>query len=304
MNFMENNSQSFIVYKGMPEIKTQKKFNLILPPQLYTLRKEALPVKFAYEVKKVASSFFEGLRDDSSDLDFFVYKENDVWVIIAYNLKEIKLFLEEAGVPLEKIKKIYFSDQLSEYFKNPIKIGDSDFIVNLNGVNTQINKSFLSTNLEESDFSDNIIYPKKGVTLNLSSEGYLDTKTTKIISSMLIMISLIYLIEGFHYSSIESVSSEEITDKTLTSSYTRKSILSKYKKIDKEEKAKRNLIKKLSLLVTKKIKVNDFELINNRYILTLVSPSKTEINILKNKAINKGFSPKINGNKIIIEGEL
>jgi hypothetical protein len=58
---MGNNKDLLLVHSAMERVTLVESVNVMLTPQFYTLKKEALPVKYAYQAKKIAPSLFEGL---------------------------------------------------------------------------------------------------------------------------------------------------------------------------------------------------------------------------------------------------
>ena len=83
--------------------------NIMLTPQLYTLKRESLPVKYAYQAKRIAPSLFEGLLEEPSHYKYFVSKEKESWLFIAYDLEAIQTFLDEKGIALAFVSKMYFA---------------------------------------------------------------------------------------------------------------------------------------------------------------------------------------------------
>ena len=60
MNFLENTKELLLAYPSMKQVTLSESVNVMLPPQFYTLKKEALPLRYAYQAKKIAPSLFEG----------------------------------------------------------------------------------------------------------------------------------------------------------------------------------------------------------------------------------------------------
>jgi len=103
--FVDVNSASF---------ELDKSVNIILSPSLYWVKKVTLPVKSVREVKPLLESLFEeNLPDGVYSYD--VYKQDDEFVIFAYEDKVILNILHEKGISSAQINKVYLAQ--SELFR-------------------------------------------------------------------------------------------------------------------------------------------------------------------------------------------
>ncbi|NOR55751.1 MAG: hypothetical protein GQ531_06035, partial [Sulfurovum sp.] len=109
MNFTGTTKALLLVYKDMPEQTLDESVNIVLTPQFYTLKREVLPLQYAYQAKRIAPSLFEGLLEDASNYAYFVQKEKDAWLFIAYDLEKIQDFLVEKGFDLTLVSKMFFA---------------------------------------------------------------------------------------------------------------------------------------------------------------------------------------------------
>ncbi|MDQ7086270.1 MAG: hypothetical protein Q9M36_15810 [Sulfurovum sp.] len=59
MNFMGNTKELLLIHQEMRSIRVlpSKGVNIMLTPQFYTLIREDLPVKYAYQAKRIATFF-------------------------------------------------------------------------------------------------------------------------------------------------------------------------------------------------------------------------------------------------------
>jgi len=164
LSFWENSKPLLLVYRQMPQQMLDTTVNIMLPPQFYTLKKEALPVKYQFQVKKIAPSLFEGLVEKKDEYEYFVYKEDEEWVFIAYNPKEIHDFLESKGILAEQVAKLFFAQQMSHTLKYPVLLGDKNALLSIAGEVVVIPRSALK---EESSAItlDETFTPKKGISL-------------------------------------------------------------------------------------------------------------------------------------------
>mgnify|MGYP001829238495 CR=1 FL=1 len=77
MNFMRNNKELLLVHPSMKPVSLTEAVNVMLPPQFYTLKKEALPLRYAYQAKKIAPSLFDGLLEAGGHYEYMVWKEDE-----------------------------------------------------------------------------------------------------------------------------------------------------------------------------------------------------------------------------------
>jgi hypothetical protein len=305
---MEDNKKLVLVYKGMPRVDRDDRFSVVITPQNYLLRKEQLAIKQEYQSRKIASSLFDDfIENDKEDYSFFVYKEDEEWIFIAYKQEEIMELLEEVGISSSNVDEIFFVQQLTSSIEKPISLGSDKALVSIGGVATIISKSMLSEDTEYMNMSDDV-QPKRAVVL--SKEYVFDSKTALLLSIIFIIFGLLFLIEGRNIVSSMPKSQGETSailknNPSLSSSYTRASILTKYKKIDAIERAKRDLIAKLSKIIDSDIKVDEFYLNKNRYNALLYVKNTNQIPALIGRAKKNGFKvDKVSSNQLKIEGKL
>jgi hypothetical protein len=293
----------------MKPVNTEGSIDLILTPQFYTLRREMLPVKYAYQAKKIAPSLFDGLIEGSEKYEYFVYREGDAWVFIAYDPEEIITFLREKGIPLEKVKRVCFAQQVASQLSMPIKLGEQSV---LTVINDTVTVAPLSAVKESVAFDPKRLQvPKKGVHLDAGSSSVISKKQMLILSAIVLMFGLLWLIEGVRYNKDNSLLQNKIAkfyaeNPSLQSSYTRESVAGKYRKIDTVERKKRYIVGKIAGLLFKGVTLEMFDMNSKGYKAMF---STTDGNVAKRlKALLKsaGFteSPLSSGDKIVIEGRL
>jgi len=305
---MEDNKELVLVYKGMPTVNRDDRFSVVITPQHYLLKKEHLAIKQEYQSRKIAASLFDELIDSNKDeYSFFVYKEDEDWIFIAYNQNEIVNFLEEVGISSSNVDEIFFVQQLVSSIEKPISLGDDKALVSINGIATIVSKNMLPKDTQFVHMSADI-QPKKAVLL--SKEYMLDSKTTLLLSIVFIIFGLLFLIESRNILTNGVPNQAKIdtileNHPTLSSSYTRESILSKYQKIDKAERAKRNIIAKLAKMIDSSIKVDEFKLNQNSYSAVLSVQNSNQISSLINRAKRYGIkAEKISANQLKVEGKI
>jgi hypothetical protein len=303
---MEDNKELVLVYRGMPQVNRDDRFSVVITPQNYLLKKEHLAIKQEYQSKKIAASLFDEFIENNKDAySFFVYKEDEDWIFIAYNQNEIMELLEEVGISASNVDEIFFAQQLVSSIDKPISLGEDKALVSIDGIATIVPKNILPKDTEYVHISDEV-QPKKAVFL--SKEYMLDSKTTLLFSIIFIIFGLLFLIESRNMVMHGSQNQEKIdkiieNNPALSSSYTRESILSKYQQIDKTQRAKREIVAKLSKIVDSSVKVDEFKLSNNKYSAILSVQNANQISSLINRAKRQGLKvAKLSPNQLKIEG--
>jgi len=254
---MENDKPLILIHSQMKYLSdtSSEGVNIMLTPQFYTIKRESLPVQYAYQAKRIAPSLFEGLLENTQDYTYFVQKEEDDWLFIAYDIEKIKSFLISKGLALTNISKMYFAEQSAAQFKAPVLLGDNNALVNLNSTMTVIPKKVLQAD-EKPMKIDKSFTPKKGLALEGRSKALIGNTETYTLATILVLFSVIYFVEGSRYGGEDAEQEAQMQllledYPSLQSSYKRESIASKYKVIDKKERKKRDVIKSLSHMIFK-----------------------------------------------------
>ncbi len=229
--------------------------NIMLTPQFYTIKREDIPVKYAYQAKRIAPSLFDGLVENLQDHKYFVFKEDDTWVFIAYDENKIKTFLERKGINSSQVSKVYFVEQAVDTFSAPVLLGENEALVNLGGTMTVVPQNALDPEQKMMKIRQSFT-PKKGVTLEGHSKSFVSNTEAYTLAAIFMLFAMIYFVEGSRYDGDSQTQNEEMAQlledyPALESSYTRESIVSKYKTIDTLERKKRDTIKSLSRMIFK-----------------------------------------------------
>ena len=298
-----------LVHRGMKEVETEGMADLLLTPQFYTMRREALPVKYAYQARRIAHSFFDGLIEQHEVYEYFVYKEEENWIFIAYDPQEVMSFLREKGISSEKIRKIFFAQQIASQLTKPVALGAHHVLTMINQVATVVPSSVLS---ESTTFQPSkIVLPKKGIHLDTGVASLISRKYLLMLSGMLLVFGIFWFVEGWRYGKNNSVLQEKLqrlyeAHPSLQNWYTRESIAGKYRKIDASERKKRNIVGKIASLLFKGITLTSFQMDQKRFkaILSVSgSGASDQLDRLIQKAgLHK--SPASSGNMVVIEGRL
>jgi hypothetical protein len=244
----------------MESVTLPQSVNVMLTPQFYTLKKEALPVKYAFQAKKIAPSLFEGLLEDGSNYEYLVHKEEDGWAFIAYDMQKITAFLESKGIYAPKVNKLFFAQQAVEHFSAPLALNEKEALVVIDETVVVVPRNVLSEEEQPSLAFDSHFTPKSGGVRLKGSTAVSSVVTEKqayLLAGVFLMFAAVFAVEGARYGNSGAKEAEgklqELYDAypTLQSSYTRQAVMEKYKTLDTMERKKRDVVKALSGMIFK-----------------------------------------------------
>jgi len=307
---MESSKELLLVHKKMKTVSLSETVNVMLTPQFYDVKKEALPVKYAYQAKRLAPSLFEGYLEKDGTYDYYVYKEGQDWVFIAYDLSKIIQFLETKGLTQENISKIFFVQQSVSLFESPFLYHEDNALLNIDGIVAAVP----SLVLEEQSLSVRALKkeetPKGGIGID-KAVSFFSMKETVIISSVFVIFALMYMVEGTRYGG-ESKDTQEVLQSlydeypSLQSAYTREGILNKYREQNKNERAKREAVKKLSTMIFKGVTLTSLQVDKKSIQANVTCDNQNIVKRVEKLAKTAQFSvKKIKGKyKLQLEGLL
>ncbi|HIP28388.1 MAG TPA: hypothetical protein EYG82_04360 [Sulfurovum sp.] len=299
-----------LVYPSMERVFLKESVNVMLTPQFYTLKKEALPVKYAYQAKKIAPSLFEGLLEESSSYEYIVFKEEEQWVFIAYDMDKIVTFLASKGIEGSMVSKIYFTQQAVDKFSAPMALGEKEALVVLDESVVVVPLSALGEEESPSLKFDKAFTPQKGVSLQGNMGSFLTKKQAYSLAGILLLFAGLFVAEGSRYSGEEG-GEEELqalyeAHPSLQSSYKRDAILQKYKSIDIQERKKRDSIKKLSAMIFKGVTLTHLSMNESKHKADFTCVSANVSKKLEELAKKENYkvSKVKNSHNLNIEGTL
>jgi hypothetical protein len=262
---MGNTKELLLAYPSMKQVTLSDSVNVLLPPQFYTVKKEILPLRYAYQAKKIAPSLFDGLLEEGSEHEYMVWKEGDEWVFLAYDLERITTFLQSKGLTLENVGKIFFAQQVAEKFDKPLSLGSNEALVCLDDMIVVVPKSALAEDAERILELDNSFTPKKGVALHGTYGSILSKKQASILAVVFMLFALMFIVEGWRYSNSAQAGEGKMLElleayPSLQSKYTRDSIVNKYKTIDTLERKKRDMVKVVSGMIFKGVTLTSLQM--------------------------------------------
>ncbi len=312
MNFMGNNKRLILVYTEMEHYTDAQTggVNIMLTPQFYTLKREDLPLKYLHQAKRIAPSLFDGLLEHPENHRYFVAKEGDKWLFIAYDIEKIKSFLTSKGFSLAHISKVYFAEQVRDLFTGPVLLGEKSALVNIDGTMTLVPQSILHPDEKPITF-DASFTPSKGIAIEGNNKSFIESTEAYTLAAILSLFAVIYFVEGIRYGSSSTMQTQQMRKllekhPSLQSSYKRESIATKYKALDKQERKKREIVKSLSHMIFKGSTLTRLELDNKKFQARFSCNSASVCQKLQQLAKEEklNFTKVVNSNEIRIEGTL
>ncbi len=264
MNFSGSSRPLILVHRAMKTVTgIEGRVDVMVTPQFYTVKREALHIRFAHQAQKIAPSLFDGLLEDPANHDYFVYREDETWVFIAYDPKEIAAFLESRGIAPQQVAKLFFAQQAKAHFTAPVALGEREALVLIDQTVTVVPRAVLHE--QQWRTFDETFRPGKGVSLGAAETSLLTRKQALSLAAILFLFGIIWLSEGWRYGRTNTALQTKLeiyyaTYPSLQSAYTRDSIAAKYRKIDKIERKKRQVVGKIAGMLFKGVTLKSFEM--------------------------------------------
>ena len=310
MNFMGSNKELLLVHASMKRVFLTDSVNVMLTPQFYTLKKEALPVKYLYQAKRIAPSLFDGFLEAWDDYEYLVFKEEDSWVFIAYNTGQINSLLLSKGIKPEQVSKIFFAEQVRDSLTAPVLLGDKEALVVLDNTVVVVPQAALEEETAVLEF-DNSFTPKTGITLKGVNSSLLSLSQAVVLATLFTLFSGMFFVEGWRYGNSSKAADAEMQElleayPSLQSKMQRENIATKYKSIDTAERKKREVMKSLAGLIFKGVTLTTFSLNEKGYKVQFSCSDASVAKRLKELAKKEKFNTsKVAGSDdLLIEGTL
>jgi hypothetical protein len=317
---MTNNKELLLVHASMHNVRLGHTVNVMLTPQFYTLKKEALPVKYAYQAKKIAPSLFDGLLEENGEYEYVVFKEevNDEehWVFIAYNIEKIADFLESKGIDTDKVAKLFFAQQsLTQFAQAPLGLGENDAMTVIEDIVVVVPRVVLGEeNIPSLRFTNGFTPQTSGVKLKSkpTEQSTLMTQTQAFsLAAIFLLFAGMFAVEGSRYDGDVEAEKQEMesiyeTHAYLRSSYTRQDAIDKYQTIDKQERLKRDAIKTVSSMIFKGVNLTKLKVDEKKFTSEFKCPDTIVSKRVKSLATKAkdGFLTAKGGTTVTVEGAL
>ncbi len=308
MNFTENSKPLLLLHREMTPPTIEGAFDLMLTPQFYTLKKESLLLNSRRQAQKLAPSILENLLDKEIKYTYFAYKDGEDWIFIAYDPQEIGVFLDTLHLRSQQVSKVFFAQQIVSKLDNPVALSDNESLVNLKNTATILPRSLLPKEQEYQAFDESFRI-KGGIPFESSNLSIIPKKEARIVGAIALLFALMFFAEGMRYhktgTKIENLLTQKLQQNpTLESQYARENIEQKYQKIDREERQKREVLKKLSKLILLQVQLKGLLLEQNHFVMTLESLDEKTSKRILSLAKEQQIQATQNKTEIKIEGSL
>ena len=223
-----------------------EKFDLILSPSMYWVKKIVLPVKRVRDVTKLLPSIFEEILPQGN-YSYTAYKEQDNFFVFAYEDKKILNLIKEKGINVADVANVYLAQSAFEVLEVPMQVNETQVMYNNEGVLVLAPlvwvKEFENLNLQDINLTKHKLHLQLFVSI-------VDKTSLYKIASVLLALLLVFMVEIFITSAkIDAV--EESKDalfskyKLQSTMMQNRSTLKKYTKIYTQQTKLREEIQKL-----------------------------------------------------------
>jgi len=293
LNFLDTKAPLVLLYRDIEKLPDVSRYDLMLTPQFYILKREDLPVKYAHQAKKLAPSILDGMMGEGSST-YEVFREGDQWAFIAYDLQELSSFLEAKGSSIDRVRRIYFAEQAKKEFATPVALNDREALTLVNHTATIVPRHLMDEKDALASF-DETFRPEKSFDIKHNFSSFLDAKLAAALAAVLVLLGLTYFADGYRYRKAVSDAEGNLdtllaANPSLQGAYARKSIHSKYKTMDTKQRQIRDQIKGVSRLIGKEVKIKNLSFDTKGYRVVLNIPTKaTKAASLKTVAESYGL---------------
>jgi len=195
LNFKQQAEVLFIDKQSNIAVASDKKYHIVLSPTLYWIKREKLPLKYIYEVKKIAPTLFEEVLPEG-EYSFYVYKEEDAFILFAYKDRELLDLLEEKGITSTNIATISFA-QTALVDDGAVEVNDTEVIIKKDGLVISLPSSWFP---EKKPLKEVALKPAN-YTIHLEQfSHFIDRKTLYKLGIILFLFICIVAAEYYYYS--------------------------------------------------------------------------------------------------------
>jgi len=293
----------------MEPVTLNNSVDIILTPQFYTLIREDLELKFAYQAKQIAPSLFDDYLNNVQEYQYHVNKCDTHWCFIAYNIDEIDTFLNSVGIEKHRVSKIYFAQQIANVLKEPILLNDREVLQTIDETVTLIPKRLMEPDLEYKSLNIEDLKISNGVSMGASLNSFVSLKETILLGSLLFTLGTAFIVEGTRTKSSIASENERLgmlldENPKYTNSTLRKSVLEKYQPLDKIERNKRQSLKDLSKFLSANSQLKELTINDSKIEATIATANET----IKKQVIEhtkaKNFKSIITGLNVKVEKKI
>jgi hypothetical protein len=196
LKFKQKTQTVFLDKNSRVALLDDAKYHIILSPTLYWIKREKLPLKYLHEVKKIAPTLFEEILPEG-DYSYYVYKEDESFILFAYEDKKILSLLEEKGILLADIATISFAQSAFIQLQKPVAIGSETILAKKDDIVVVLPAEWY----EDVEMLQNIELKPSKHTIKLEQFSYIvDKKTLYKLGGIFGVFIVIVAVEYFLYS--------------------------------------------------------------------------------------------------------
>jgi len=292
----------------MEPVSLEHNIEIILTPQFYTFLREELDIKFSYQAKQIAASLFDDYISDN-DAQYHVTKCDHDWCFYAYNIHEIEEFLEQVGIPKERVSKIYFAQELRDALEEPVQLSEKNVLKTVDGIVTLIPSRLMESDMHYKPLDLSDVKLTSGVSMGATLNSFISLKQSIVLSSLFFILGTLFIVEGSRTkSSIESDNEQLIQllddNPRLGSSMVRNSMLEKYQPIEHNEREKRQHIKEISKLLSANSLLTNLKIEKSTIKATIKTSNAKISKQVEQSAKAKKFKSSVNGLIVSVEKKI
>ena len=176
------------------------RYNIILSPQFYWVKKAKLPVKSISGAKKLAASIYEGSLPDGN-YSYEVRKDGDEFIIIAYDKSAILDELKRIFPAKNSIKDIYFAQDVLNHIKECTAINDKAALSSVDSIIIQVPRACVDTQKSVAQYLDNIEPGRYKIKLSANSNELFNRKNVILFLLVSMLLGTSFLLEYINYKS-------------------------------------------------------------------------------------------------------
>jgi len=291
------------------EFDSQVKYNIILSPHLYWVKKLSLPLKNAKEVKKVAHTLFEDSLPEGVSYSYEVYKKQEEFFVFAYDDAQILALLEEKSITFANIIAVLFAQSELDDLEGVYRVNDTEVLQVKEGVVVLL-PSLWFDKLKILDIAG--IKPSKHRLKLQHFNSFIQRASLNKIMIALALFIVILLTELFIYKHQVTVLTRE--KENVFSKYHLKptmmqnrAILEHYtRKNTKQKELRVALLSLLQSYLKSSQKIENIEYSNALLKVTVLNVSAQEKNRIVAPLHKKGikFTTKLTGANLVVEVKL
>ncbi len=198
MSLFQSSATPFFLHKNAAPV-TEGRYDVILSPQFYWVKKVTLPVKREGEAKKLAESVFEGSLP-RGHYSYEVRKAADGdFIIIAYDRQAISDALQHYLTQDARVNHVYLSQFACHNLDACCSIDDASSLVNLNGLLMQIPRNCTDPKLTMETFLEEVKPEGKPLRLGTLDEEVVERKTFIFLAAAVALLMLALGVEYVDY---------------------------------------------------------------------------------------------------------